>query len=62
MREVTGNSSSVSKGNCVVCRAMVLEQETEAGIMLIGRTRLDLYWVRALMVPMHLDLTALCAP
>jgi len=41
---------------------MVLEQETEAGIMLIGRTRLDLYWVRALMVPMHLDLTALCAP
>ena len=41
MREVTGNSNAASKGNCVVCRAMALEQETEAGIMLIGHNRVD---------------------
>ena len=38
MRGVTGNSNAVSKGNCVVCWAMALEQVTEAGIMLIGHT------------------------
>lgn len=41
MREVTGNSSAASKGNCVVCQAMALEQETEAGIMWIGHNRED---------------------
>ena len=48
MREVTWNSNAASKGNWVVCRAMALEQETEARIMLIGHTRADhMSWANA---------------